>query len=68
MGRQEVVGVRLYPQERKALENAANAEGRQVSTLARLVISDWLRRNGWMGQRALCAESDDESDIPKSER
>lgn len=46
MDRSEQIGVRLAPEERTALERAAKADDRPVSTLARRIILEWLRANG----------------------
>ena len=42
------VGIRLEPEERDALERAAAADGRTMSSLARKIIVEWLRKNGWL--------------------
>jgi hypothetical protein len=42
------IGVRLDPEERAALERAAAADDRGVSSLARKIIYDWLRKNSWL--------------------
>jgi hypothetical protein len=42
------VGIRLEPEERDALELAAAADERTISSLARKIIVEWLRKNGWL--------------------
>jgi uncharacterized protein (DUF1778 family) len=38
---------RLEPDDRDALLRAAEANDRSLSSLARKVLVDWLRENGW---------------------
>lgn len=42
------IGIRLSAEERAALTRAAAADDRSISALARRVLADWLRRNGWL--------------------
>ena len=42
------IGIRLSAEERAALTKAAAADDRSMSALARKVLADWLRRNGWL--------------------
>lgn len=46
------LSVRFAPEERAALEKAAAADARSMSALARKLVVDWLRQNGWMDARA----------------
>lgn len=48
MAKTDPIGVRLDPDERAALEKAAAADDRSMSALARKILSDWLRKNGWL--------------------
>jgi hypothetical protein len=48
MAKTEPIGIRLDPAERAALEKAATADDRSMSALARRVLADWLRKNGWL--------------------
>lgn len=48
MNRDMFLTVRLTAKERRALERAALAEDRRHSALARKVLVDWLRVNGWL--------------------
>lgn len=48
MTKKDSIGVRLEPDEREALERAAADDARPMSALARKVLVEWLRRNGWM--------------------
>lgn len=41
-------GVRLTPEVREALRKAAREDARTSSSLAEKIISDWLRKRGWM--------------------
>jgi predicted transcriptional regulator len=50
MAKLDNVGVRLEPEEREALQRAADADDRSMSALARRVIVEWLRANSWMGE------------------
>ena len=43
-----VLGIRLTPTNRVALERAAKAEVRTLSAMAQVAIADWLRRGGWL--------------------
>jgi hypothetical protein len=45
MAKTAPVGIRLDPDERAALERAAADDDRSVSSLARKIIYDWLRKN-----------------------
>jgi hypothetical protein len=38
-----ILAIRLPPKERLALQRAARADARPVSTLARKIITDWLK-------------------------
>ena len=42
------LGVRLAPVEKAALDQAAAADDRSVSGLARKILAEWLRNNGWI--------------------
>jgi uncharacterized protein (DUF1778 family) len=46
----DVIGIRLEPDEREALREAAAADDRSISALARKIIVAWLnaRRRGEM--------------------
>ena len=48
MVKTDPIGVRLDPSEREALERAAKVDERPMSALARKVLVDWLKKNGWM--------------------
>jgi predicted transcriptional regulator len=39
-----VFSIRLLPEERAALERAAKADERPPATMARKIITDWLKR------------------------
>lgn len=39
----DVLGIRLEPAERKALDAAAREDQRPVSSLVRKIVLDWLR-------------------------
>jgi hypothetical protein len=49
MARTNAIGVRLSPDEREALDRAARSDDRSISALARKIIADWLRSNGFLG-------------------
>ena len=42
------VGVRLDPEVKAALEKAAAADARKLSSLIAKIVSEWVRRNGWL--------------------
>lgn len=42
------VAVRLNPEEREALERAARGDDRALSAMARRIIAEWLRENGFL--------------------
>ena len=44
----EPIGIRFTPEERAALERAAQADERSMSALGRKVILEWLRKGGWL--------------------
>jgi hypothetical protein len=48
MAKNTQLGVRLEPEEREALERAAQADARPQSALVRKIVVDWLRENGWL--------------------
>ena len=48
MTKAEPIGIRLEPDERTALEEAAAADDRTMSALGRKIIAEWLRVNGWL--------------------
>lgn len=48
MAKADILGIRLNPAEQGALKRAASADDRPVSALARKVLVEWLRLNGWL--------------------
>jgi hypothetical protein len=42
------VGVRLEPEVKDALERAAKADMRKVSTMASKILTEWLKDNGYL--------------------
>ena len=42
------VGVRLDPEVKAALEKAAAADARKLSSLIAKIVSEWVRENGWI--------------------
>jgi hypothetical protein len=42
------LGIRVQPETKKALEKAAKADMRSVSSLAEKIIVEWLRANGYL--------------------
>jgi hypothetical protein len=48
MAKSDTVGIRLDPQERDALQRAANADDRSMSALARKLLVEWLKEKGWL--------------------
>jgi hypothetical protein len=48
MAKSDTVGIRLDPQERDALQRAANADDRSMSALARKLLVEWLKETGWL--------------------
>ena len=48
MARTEPIGVRLEPDEREALVQAAVSDDRTISALARKILVEWLRQQGWI--------------------
>ena len=40
------LGVRLQPEVKEALERAAKADVRSVSSMAEKILTDWLREHG----------------------
>ena len=42
------VGVRLDPEMKAALEKAAAADARSLSSLIAKIVSEWVRENGWL--------------------
>lgn len=48
MGKTPSLGVRLHPETKAALERAAKADMRSVSSLVEKVLTEWLRTNGYL--------------------
>lgn len=48
MGKTPSLGVRLQPETKAALEKAAKADMRSVSSLVEKVLTEWLRSNGYL--------------------
>jgi hypothetical protein len=48
MAKTTMVGVRLSPAERDALERACHHEHRSMSSLGRILILQWMRAGGWL--------------------
>jgi hypothetical protein len=46
-----ILAIRLPPDQRFALGRAAQADDRPVSTLARKIITDWLRENELLDEK-----------------
>lgn len=42
------IGIRLSADERAALDAAARSDDRSISSLARRIIAEWLRTNGFL--------------------
>ena len=42
------IAIRLEPRERDALEQAARADDRALSAMARRIIAEWLREKGFL--------------------
>lgn len=45
------VSIRLQPEVKAALEKAAKADARSLSSLAEKVLMDYLRKNGFLKER-----------------
>jgi len=48
MGKTPSLGVRVQPETKAALEKAAKADMRSVSSLIEKILVEWLRANGYM--------------------
>lgn len=48
MVKEHPLGIRLEPEEREALQKAAEMDERALSALGRKIIVDWLRAKGWL--------------------
>ncbi|HEX3587770.1 MAG TPA: hypothetical protein VH024_17355 [Candidatus Angelobacter sp.] len=48
MAKSDHIGFRLESKELEALKRAAQADHRSVSSLARMVLVEWLRKNGML--------------------
>lgn len=46
MGKTPSLGVRLQPETKAALEKAAAADMRSVSSLVEKILVEWLKKNG----------------------
>ena len=45
-------GIRLSEAQMEALKRAAKADNRPVASLGELIVTDWLRSQGWLKQDA----------------
>ena len=52
MGKTPSLGVRLKPEVKAALQQAATADMRSVSSLAEKVLTEWLMAHGFQGKQA----------------
>ncbi len=43
-----ITTMRFDPEIRAALDEAAKADRRSVSSLVMKILEDWLRQNGWL--------------------
>ena len=50
MAKKPPLGVRLETEEHEALARAAAADNRSASAMARKVLADWLRKDGWLAK------------------
>jgi len=48
MSKKPPIGIRLEPDERAALEKAAESEVISMSGLVRKILVEWLRKGGWL--------------------
>ena len=48
MARTNPLGVRVEPEIKEALERAANADDRSVSSLVERILKTWLQDNKWL--------------------
>lgn len=48
MGKTPSLGVRVHPETKAALEKAAKADMRSVSSLIEKILVEWLRKNGFL--------------------
>lgn len=48
MAKTPSLGIRLHPATKAALEKAAKADVRSVSSMAEKILTDWLVANGFL--------------------
>ena len=48
MGKTPSLGIRLKPEVKAALQTAAEADLRSVSSLAEKILTEWLREKGFL--------------------
>jgi hypothetical protein len=48
MGKTPSLGVRVQPETKRALEKAAKADLRSVSSLVEKILTEWLRAHGYL--------------------
>lgn len=52
------LGIRLEPEERGALEKAAASDDRTLSAMARKIITEWLKKRGYLKAPKRCARGE----------
>jgi hypothetical protein len=52
MGKTPSLGIRVQPETKEALERAAKADMRSISSLIEKVLVEWLREKGYLGKPA----------------
>jgi hypothetical protein len=50
MKKTAVLAIRILPEVREALSDAAAKERRSVSGLTELIVDEWLRRHSYLGK------------------
>lgn len=48
MVRSAPIGFRIRPETKQALETAAKADRRSMSSLIEIILEDWLREKGYL--------------------
>lgn len=46
------IGLKVFPSLKAALEAAAKNDSRSMASMAEKIISQWLRENGYLGQKS----------------
>ena len=56
MGKTPSLGVRLHPETKAALEKAAKADMRSVSSMVEKILTEWLREHRFLPSKKMAKD------------